>query len=83
MCEGPLVAAYAEHARAVIDHDGAALDAVSAQFEAHGLVLVAAEASNAAADAHRRAQDQRSANASLAASRCWQHAARARARRVC
>ena len=28
VCEGPLVAAYAEHARAVVDHDGEALDAV-------------------------------------------------------
>ena len=33
------------------------------------MILVAAEASNAAADAHRRAGDQRAANASLTASR--------------
>ena len=69
VCEGPLVAAFRAHAQAVSDGDGAALDAVSRRFETLGLMLVAAEASNAAGDAHRRAQDQRAANSSLAASK--------------
>ena len=69
VCEGPLIAAFAQHAQAVADGDGAALDAVSGRFETLGLMLVAAEASNAAGDAHRRAQDQRAANSSLAASK--------------
>ena len=69
VCEGPLIAAFAQHAQAVSDGDGAALDAVSGRFETLGLMLVAAEASNAAGDAHRRAQDQRAANSSLAASK--------------
>jgi DNA-binding CsgD family transcriptional regulator len=68
-CEGQLVALYADHARAHADRDGAALDAVSAQAAELGLMLIAAEAANAAADAHRRDMDQRAANASLAASR--------------
>ena len=69
VCEGALVPAYAEHARAVAAADGPALDAVSERFVALGLVLAGAEAANAAADAHRRAHDQRAANASLATSR--------------
>jgi DNA-binding CsgD family transcriptional regulator len=69
VCEGALVPAYAAHARAAAEHDGPALDHVSERFAELGLLLVAAEAANAAADAHRRSQDQRAANASLATSR--------------
>ena len=69
MCEGPLITTFARRAKAVSDGDGAALDAVSGRFETLGLMLVAAEASNAAGDAHRRAQDQRAANSSLAGSK--------------
>ncbi|MET0460316.1 MAG: LuxR C-terminal-related transcriptional regulator [Ilumatobacteraceae bacterium] len=68
-CQGALVPAYADHARALVERDGDALDAVSARYADLGLLLVGAEAANAAADAHRRAQDQRRANASLVTSR--------------
>ena len=68
-CQGALVPIYAEHARALVERDGDALDAVSGRFADLGLLLAGAEAANAAADAHRRAQDQRRANASLVASR--------------
>ena len=68
-CEGALVAVYAEHARALASGDPAGLDRVAARFAELGAWLAGAEAANAAADAHRRNQDQRAASASLVASR--------------
>ena len=58
-CEGALVAVYAEHARALASGDPAGLDRVAARFAELGAWLAGAEAANAAADAHRRNQDQR------------------------
>ena len=68
-CEGMLVPLYAEHARALVRRDAGALDAVSVRFAELGLLLVAAESANSAADAHRRALDQRAANAAQVMSR--------------
>lgn len=53
--DGRLVRATAALATATVGHDGAALDRVSADFEAMDAVLFAAEAAAAAAGAHRRA----------------------------
>lgn len=52
--DGGLVDMLAAHARALANDDGAALDAVAATSAALGLDLLAAEASAAAAGAHRR-----------------------------
>lgn len=68
-CEGALVPAFAASARALATRDGEALDDVATRFEAMDMFLVAAEASTAAADSHRRAGRQRSATASLARAR--------------
>jgi DNA-binding CsgD family transcriptional regulator len=51
----PLVAAWARHAEAAAGHDGRALDAVSADLDALGARLGAAEAAAQAAAAHERA----------------------------
>ncbi len=53
--DGPYAPLCTAHARALLDDDGAALDRVSADFEAIGMLLVAAEAAAAAATAHDRA----------------------------
>jgi DNA-binding CsgD family transcriptional regulator len=68
-CEGQLVSLYAEHAGALLRRDALVLDAVSTRFAGLGMMLVAAEVANAAADAHRRAGDQRAANAAHVTSR--------------
>ena len=49
----PVHQIFLEHARAVAEHDGTALDAVAEAFEAVGMLLHAAEASAEAAAAHR------------------------------
>ncbi|GAC67527.1 helix-turn-helix transcriptional regulator [Gordonia soli] len=50
--DGPIVAAYARHARAVADHDADELDACAAEFEALGVRLSAADAAAAAGSVH-------------------------------
>jgi DNA-binding CsgD family transcriptional regulator/tetratricopeptide (TPR) repeat protein len=50
--DGPIVTAYAAHARAKADGDGAALEAASAGFEELGFLLLAAEAATEASTAH-------------------------------
>ncbi|MCA1841611.1 MAG: LuxR C-terminal-related transcriptional regulator [Actinobacteria bacterium] len=61
--EGPLPAARAEHARALIGRDAAELLAVSATFEDMGALLLAAEAASDATAAWKRAGNTRRANA--------------------
>lgn len=61
--DGRLVAARAGHVRALVDRDVDALTAAAADLAGLGAWLVAAEAYAAAADAARRAGDQRRANA--------------------
>jgi DNA-binding CsgD family transcriptional regulator len=63
--DGPLAPVAARHARALASGDAEALDAVVAEFVDMGADLLAAEASRAAANAHRR--DGRGARASAAA----------------
>ena len=53
--DGALVDTLAAHARALVEAEGSKLDAVSARFANVGLDLFAAEASAAAAFAHRSA----------------------------
>lgn len=62
--DGPLVGAFAVHARGLAADDGKALDQVSATFAGLGFDLFGAEASTAAAAAHRRAGRKASAFAS-------------------
>jgi DNA-binding CsgD family transcriptional regulator len=57
--DGALGPLYAEHASAVANSDPAKLDAVSAQFEAVGLLLSAADSAAQAASLHDRASHQR------------------------
>ncbi len=52
--DGPLFRCLADHARARVDGDPAALLAVSGQFEHLGALLYSAEAAYAAARAHRK-----------------------------
>jgi len=61
--DGPLAAARAEHARALVRRDAAALDAVSASFEALGAMILAAETANLAARLHREQGRARAATA--------------------
>ena len=72
--EGTVFPALAAHARGLVDHDIAALDAAAATLADLGLHLYASEAAAHAADAARRAGDQR------AATRLLQRAAEQRAR---
>jgi DNA-binding CsgD family transcriptional regulator len=58
-----LVAARAEHASALVDDDAERLAGSGDRFEAIGAILLAAEATAAAADSWRRQQDQRRATA--------------------
>jgi DNA-binding CsgD family transcriptional regulator len=62
--DGPFVAGAAAYARALVDDDGGALDAVSESFASLALDLFAAEASAGAARAHRNAGRRASAFAS-------------------
>jgi DNA-binding NarL/FixJ family response regulator len=72
----PLVVAWAAHCRAVIDDSGTGLEAAGRQLADAGADLLAAEALNAAAGAHRRAGDE--AAARRAAVRCQMLADRCR-----
>jgi DNA-binding CsgD family transcriptional regulator len=63
---GRLVDLYARHAAAVADLDGAALDAVSADFEEAGLILSAADAAAQAAVRHDHAARRRDSSESAA-----------------
>jgi DNA-binding NarL/FixJ family response regulator len=69
-----LVRSYAAHATALRDHDGAALDHVSAQFETIAMFLHAAEAAAEASRAHQ--QTGRADSARRAAARAAALAAR-------
>ena len=51
--DGPLPAAYAEHAGALAAGDASALDRAAGSFEASGALLLAAEAAAEASAAHR------------------------------
>lgn len=59
--QGELAQQMAAHVQALVDKDGDALGAASEAFEAGGSLLRAAEAATSAADAHRRAGNQRQA----------------------
>ena len=65
-CEGPLVAAYAAHARACAGQRAEPFLAAADGFEAIGAALFAAEAANGAARAFQRQGDQRAASAAAA-----------------
>ena len=67
--EGELMPLYAAHVTALVAADGDALDAAAAAFEALGARLCAAEAAEAAAQAHRGAGDAGCADASEQAAR--------------
>jgi DNA-binding NarL/FixJ family response regulator len=62
--DGPLVVLLAEHARAIVDGSGDALDGVAEKFESLGARLLAADAAAQAARLHERARHQRKASAS-------------------
>ena len=59
LVDGAFVDSVAAHARALVDDDGAALDAASQTFSSLTFDLYAAEASAAAARAHRRVRQAR------------------------
>ena len=65
LVDGEFVQCVAAHARALVDDDGPALDAVAHSFSSLTFDLFAAEASAAAARAHRRAGKRASAFTSL------------------
>src|SRR5258705_764637 len=72
---GPVVALQARHATAVADRDAQALDVISVEFEANGLMLSAADSAAQAVPLHDRAGDrsksaESSARALRLASRC-------------
>jgi len=75
LVDGPLVPVHAAHARAVVDHDAAALSAVVDRYEALDVLGLAAEAAAELADLHRSHADAR--QATLAAQRSASLAARA------
>jgi ATP/maltotriose-dependent transcriptional regulator MalT len=62
-CESALVSARARHAVAVQARDAGELIGAADDFEAMGAMLLAAEAAAGAAEAFRRARDQRAATA--------------------
>lgn len=66
VCEGRLVAAFADHAAALRRDDGPGLSDVAERLGAMGCTLSAAEAAMHASDAYRRAEDQRAAKRLLA-----------------
>jgi DNA-binding NarL/FixJ family response regulator len=63
LTDSVLVAVRAEHAAALVEDDAERLVGSGDRFEALGAILLAAEATAAAADSWRRRQDQRRANA--------------------
>jgi DNA-binding NarL/FixJ family response regulator len=64
--DGHLVVLFAEHARAIVDGSGDALDGVAERFESLGARLLAADAAAQAARLHQRARHQRKASTSTA-----------------
>ena len=64
-CDSPLVSARARHGAAVRARDARELAGAAGDFEALGAMLLAAEAAAGAAEAFRRAGDQRAATAAL------------------
>ncbi len=68
---GPVTALAADHARALSDADGDALDDVAERFARLGLVLHAAEAAAQAATTHRAASNLGSAGGSASRARAW------------
>jgi DNA-binding CsgD family transcriptional regulator len=69
--DGPFAANAAAHAAALVAGDGAALLAVAERFADQGALLVAAEAADAAAAAHRDAGRASSARAAAARAGLW------------
>jgi DNA-binding CsgD family transcriptional regulator len=69
--DGPFAATAAAHAAALVAGDGAALLEVAERFAAGDALLVAAEAADAAAAAHRDAGRQASAGAAAAGAGLW------------
>ena len=69
--DGPFAALAAAHAQAVVADDGAALLDVAERFAATEALLVAAEAADAAARAHRAAGHDDSARRAAARSGVW------------
>ncbi len=69
--DGPFAATAASHAAALLAGDGAALLAVAERFAEQGALLVAVEAADAAAAAHRDAGRQASATAAAARAGLW------------
>ncbi len=61
-CQGELVSVRAAHVQAMVDDDALALIAASRRFAAMPSPMFAAEAASQAADAARRAGDQRAGN---------------------
>jgi DNA-binding NarL/FixJ family response regulator len=78
--DGPLVVLYSRHAAGCAAGDGAALDAVSAEFETLELPVHAAEAAAQAAAAHDQAGRSRPAQA--ARTRAWTLAQRCQGART-
>jgi DNA-binding CsgD family transcriptional regulator len=68
---GPVVAAFAEHAEAMRDGDGARLDRLSEQLGALPAALLAAEVAAEAAVAHARAGDVPAARRAESQSQRW------------
>ncbi|MGW5574024.1 LuxR C-terminal-related transcriptional regulator [Nocardia thailandica] len=64
--QGPVAGIYARHAAAVAAADPVALGAVSAEFEAAGLLLSAADAAAQAVPVHDRASERRQGAAAAA-----------------
>jgi DNA-binding CsgD family transcriptional regulator len=69
--DGPYAATAAAHAAALVAGHGAALLAVAERFADQGALLVAVEAADAAAHAHREAGRQSSARAAAARAGLW------------
>jgi DNA-binding CsgD family transcriptional regulator len=69
--DGPFAFNAAAHAAALVAGDGAALLAVAERFAEDGALLVAVEAADAAAAAHRDAGRQASARAAAARAGVW------------
>jgi len=69
--DGPYAETAAAHAAALVGGDGAALLAVAERFAEQGALLVAVEAADAAAAAHREAGRQASARSAVARAGLW------------
>jgi DNA-binding CsgD family transcriptional regulator len=69
--DGPFAATAAAHAAALVAGDGAALAAVAERFADQGALLLAVEAADAAATAHREAGRQASARGAAARAGLW------------